>query len=93
MLYVRIGVVLGGVVVEVLKAIVKVIYIVICILLTVIVLKQDKNSTGLSGALTGASETFWSKNRGRSTEGILEKMTKILTAVFIILSVVLNLEW
>ncbi|CRZ33715.1 preprotein translocase subunit SecG [Herbinix hemicellulosilytica] len=78
---------------DILKTIVQIVYIAICIVLTVIVLKQEGKSSGLSGALTGASETFWSKNKGRSVEGILEKLTKILAAVFVILSVVLNLDW
>jgi len=79
--------------VDILKTIVQIVYIAICIVLTVIVLKQEGKSSGLSGALTGASETFWSKNKGRSVEGMLEKLTKILAALFVILSVVLNLDW
>jgi len=79
--------------VDVLRAIVQVIYIGICIVLTVIVLRQEGKSSGLSGALTGASETYWSKNKGRSTEGMLARLTRILAALFIILSVILNLDW
>ena len=78
---------------DVLRAIVQVIYIGICIVLTVIVLRQEGKSSGLSGALTGASETYWSKNKGRSTEGMLARLTRILAALFIILSVILNLDW
>lgn len=78
---------------DVLRAILQVIYIGICIVLTVIVLKQESKSSGLSGALTGASESFWSKNKGRSTEGILVRTTRILAVLFVALSVVLNLDW
>ena len=79
---------------EVLRAIVQIVYIGICVVLTVIVLRQEGKSSGLSGALTGASaESYWSKNKGRSAEGMLEKVTKILAAFFIVLSVVLNLNW
>lgn len=78
---------------DILRAIVQVIYIAICIVLTVIVLKQEGKSAGLSGALTGASETYWSKNKGRSAEGMLAKLTRILAAIFIVLSIVLNLGW
>ncbi len=77
---------------DVLKTIVQIIYIGICIALTVIVLKQE-GKVGLSGALTGVTETYWAKNKGRSREGMLEKSTKILAALFIVLSVVLNLKW
>lgn len=78
---------------NVLRAIVQILYIGICVVLTVIVLRQEGKSSGLSGALTGASESYWSKNRGRSAEGMLSRLTKILAALFIVLSVVLNLNW
>lgn len=54
-------------------------------------LKQEGKSEGLSGALTGASDSYWSKNKGRSAEGLLDNTTKILGVLFIVLSVVLNL--
>ena len=78
---------------EVLRAIVQIVYIGICAVLVFIVLKQEGKSSGLSGALTGASESYWSKNKGRSAEGLLEKSTKVLATLFIVLSVVLNLNW
>ncbi|MDF2945072.1 MAG: hypothetical protein K0S01_3930 [Herbinix sp.] len=78
---------------DALKVIVQIVYILICIALTFVVLKQEGKTAGLSGALTGTSETYWSKNKGRSVEGTLEKITKYLAAGFIVLSVVLNLNW
>lgn len=75
------------------RLIVQIIYILISIVLTFIVLKQEGKGSGLSGALSGATETYWSKNKGRSKEGMLENATKILAASFIILSVLLNLNW
>jgi preprotein translocase subunit SecG len=77
--------------VDILKVTVQIIYILICIVLTVIVLKQEGKSEGLSGALTGVSDSYWSKNKGRSKEGLLDNTTKILGVLFIVLSVVLNL--
>jgi preprotein translocase subunit SecG len=79
---------------DALKLIIEIVYILICIALTFVVLRQEGKSAGLSGALTGSSgETYWSKNKGRSKEGTLERFTKYLAAGFIILSVVLNLNW
>ncbi len=78
---------------DVLKVIVQIVYVLVCITLTFVVLRQEGKSAGLSGALTGASETYWSKNKGRSAEGTLERLTKYLAAGFIVLSVVLNLNW
>ncbi|NLL01057.1 MAG: preprotein translocase subunit SecG [Clostridiales bacterium] len=78
---------------EVLRTIVQIVYIGICAVLIFIVLKQEGKSSGLSGALTGASESYWSKNKGRSAEGMIVRSTKILATLFIVLSVVLNLNW
>ncbi|HHU70912.1 MAG TPA: preprotein translocase subunit SecG [Clostridiales bacterium] len=76
---------------DILKVIVQIIYILVCIVLTVLVLKQEGKSEGLSGALTGTTDTYWSKNKSRSKEGFIDNTTKILGVTFILLSVVLNL--
>ena len=67
-----------------------VIFIIISLILTVVVLLQEGKSAGL-GVVSGSSDTYWSKNKGRSMEGALEKFTKILVALFIVLAVVLNM--
>ena len=76
----------------VVKTIVTVVFILICLALTVIILMQEGKSAGL-GAIAGAADTYWGKNKGRSIEGTLEKITKILAALFIIISVVLAMNW
>lgn len=78
---------------EVVKVILTVVYILICIALTVIVLMQEGKSAGLSGAINGVADTYWGKNKGRSMEGALNKATLVLAALFIVISVVLNLSW
>ncbi len=77
----------------VLRVIVTVLYVLICIALVTVVLFQESKSQGLAGSINGIAETYWGKNKGRSMEGALEKGTKILAALFIVLSVVLNLNW
>lgn len=74
----------------VLKMILTIVLLVVSIILTVVVLMQQGKNAGL-GALAGGSETYWSKNKGRSAEGMLDKLTKFLIAAFIILAAVLNL--
>ena len=59
-------------------------------LLTVIILMQEGKSAGL-GAIAGAADTYWGKNKGRSMEGRLVTGTKILVALFIVIAAVLNL--
>ena len=76
---------------DILRAIVTIVYILVCIALGVIVLMQEGKSAGLSGSISGVAETYWGKNKGRSMEGALEKSTKWLAVSFIVLSVVLNL--
>ena len=74
----------------VLRIILTVLFIIICIALTVLVLMQEGKAAGL-GAISGAAETYWGKNKGRSMEGRLVTGTKILVALFIIIAAVLNL--
>lgn len=74
----------------VLKMILTIIFIIISIALTVIILMQEGKSAGL-GAIAGAADTYWGKNKGRSMEGILVRLTKTLVILFIVLAAVLNL--
>ena len=57
---------------EVFRIILQVVFIILCIALTVLVLMQEGKSAGL-GAISGAAETYWGKNKGRSMEGKLVK--------------------
>ena len=68
------------------------VYILVCCVLTVIVLMQEGKQAGLTGAISGAAETYWGKNKGRSMEGGLELATMILAVVFVVLSLILNLK-
>ena len=68
------------------------VYILVCCVLTVIVLMQEGKKAGLTGAISGAAETYWGKNKGRSMEGGLELATRILAVVFVVLSLILNLK-
>ena len=72
-----------------LKLIIEIAYIIVCIVLTIVVLMQEGKSAGLTGAISGIADTYWGKNKGRSVEGTLEKVTKILALIFIVLSAVL----
>ena len=67
------------------------IFIVICIALVILVLMQEGKSAGL-GAVSGVAETYWGKNKGRSMEGKLVKITTGLAVAFMVLAVVLNLN-
>lgn len=76
---------------EILRYILMGMFVLVCIVATVLVLLQEGRSQGL-GAIAGAAESYWGKNKGRSMEGNLEKWTKILMVVFFVLAVILNLS-
>ena len=69
-----------------------ILFVLVCIALSVVVLLQEGKS-GL-GSLAGGnnSDTFWGKNKGRSAEGKLVLITKILAVVFILLALLLNMN-
>lgn len=65
--------------------------IVISIILIVIVLMQQSKQQGLSGAIAGGADTFFGKNKGRTIEAKLEKITKVLTIAFVVLTLATTL--
>ncbi len=75
---------------EVLKIVLMVVLAIISIVLTVVVLMQEGKSAGL-GAISGAADTYWGKNKGRSMEGRLVMATKIMVALFLVIAAVLNI--
>lgn len=75
---------------SVLGVVLSMVFFAVCIGLIVIILLQSSRNAGLSGSVSGMAETYWSKNKANSREGKLEKYTKLLAAVFIILAIILN---
>ncbi|NLM48024.1 MAG: preprotein translocase subunit SecG [Epulopiscium sp.] len=72
-----------------LTIVLSVVYVILALILITAVMLQEGKSAGL-GTLSGSnSDTFWGKNKTYSLEGQLEKFTKILAVLFIVLAVVL----
>ena len=63
-----------------------VVLIVLSIAIVALVLLQEGNSKGLSGAIAGGAETFFGKNKGRTMEAKLVKLTKILGIGFFVIA-------
>ena len=74
----------------VLKTILSVLFIIISLIITVVILMQEGKSGGL-GAISGAADTYWGKNKGRSMEGVLVKLTRVCVILFLVIAVVLNM--
>lgn len=75
---------------EILRIILTVIFVIDCIALTVVVLAQEGKQQGL-GTIAGAADSYWGKNKGRSMEGKLVKITTGLAIGFMVIAIVLNL--
>ena len=69
----------------VVKTILTVVFIIISVALT------ESKSAGL-GAIAGAADTYWGKNKGRSMEGMLVKLTRLFVILFIVIAAVLNMS-
>jgi preprotein translocase subunit SecG len=76
--------------VETLKTVLTILLIIISIVLTIAVLMQEGKQQGL-GSIGGMADTYWGKNKGRSMEGMLVKVTVALVTLFLIISAVLNI--
>jgi preprotein translocase subunit SecG len=68
--------------------------VIMAVVLVVAVLMQEGKTQGL-GSLGGSmnDSSYWGKNKSRSMEGALEKITKVLAVIFFILAFALNLKW
>lgn len=71
------------------KLVLTVIQVLLALCLIAIVMLQSGKSAGLSGAISGAADTFLSKNKAKSVDAKLAKMTKWVAVVWILLTVAL----
>ena len=69
------------------------VFIILCVAITVVILLQEGKQAGLTGSISGAAESYWGKNKGRSMEGKLEKATKIMVVLFFVVSILLNMSF
>lgn len=69
-------------------------YLIGCIALCAAILLQKKRAAGGMGSIAGmgnAADTYWDRNKGRSLEGSLERLTKIGGFLLGVFSVILCL--
>ena len=66
-----------------------VIHVIISLVLIVTVLMQHGKQQGLSGAIAGGAETFFGKNKGRTIDAILKKVTAVVAILFVASSIAL----
>lgn len=61
------------------------------IVLVVIIVLQQGRQAGLSGAIAGGAETFFGKNKGRTMEAKLAKITKYIAIGFFLIALTATL--
>ena len=77
-----------------LKTILTILFAIDAVVMIVLVLMQQGRGRGL-GSLAGnlSTDTYWGKNKGRSKEGRLKAITRILAVIFVALALVLNINF
>lgn len=79
---------------QVLKIILIIVDIILALGVVILVMLQHKDDQGMSGAITGGSaNNFLDKNKGRTREGKMKRMTIIFAIAFAVVTVVLNIVY
>ena len=73
------------------KTAIVIINLLVCITLIAVIAIQSGKTSGLSGALSGGSDSFLSKNKGKSFDARLARATKWIAGIFVALTIVLNI--
>ena len=76
---------------EILKTVLIVVEALCSLALIVVVLLQSGKEAGLSGALTGASDTYLNKNKKGNLDAMLASATKWIALVWVLLTLSLSL--
>lgn len=69
--------------------IVGIVHILISIAIICLILLQSGKSAGLSGAISGAADSFFGKNKGRTMDAIFARLTKVCAVLFLLTSLFL----
>ncbi len=68
-----------------------VIFLIISVILTIIVMMQEGKGGGLTSTISGGgSDTYWSKNKGKSKEAILKKVTIAFGVAYMVIALLLS---
>ena len=73
------------------KLAISVVQVLLSLALVAIVMLQSGKSAGLSGSIAGGADTFLSKNKAKSLDAKLAKMTKWVAIAFILVTLALSM--
>lgn len=66
---------------------------IVCVALILIVILQSGRSAGISGEIAGGAETFFGKNKARTLNGMLGRLTTYAAIIFVVTSLALAIFW
>ena len=76
---------------EIAKLVLSIIDVLAALFLVAVVLLQSGKSAGLSGAIAGGADTFLSKNKAKSWDAKLAKMTTWVAIGFMVITFIICL--
>ena len=68
-----------------------VLVIIVSIIIVLAVLFQQGRRAGINGAISGAADTFLSKNKARTADALLARWTKYVAILFFVFAIVANI--
>lgn len=63
----------------------------VSVVIIAIILLQQGHRAGVNGAISGGADTFLSKNKARTVNAKLARLTKYIAIVFFVLALVANI--
>lgn len=73
-----------------LQIVVGILMILVSIIIIAVILLQQGHRAGVNGAISGGADTFLSKNKARTVNARLSRITKYIAIAFFVLSLVAN---
>lgn len=67
-----------------------IVLLIISVILAIVVMMQEGKEGGLTSSISGTNETYWSKNKGKSKESVLRKVTAVLGFLYMVIALLLS---
>lgn len=67
-----------------------IVMILVCLIVIGVILLQQGHRSGVNGVISGAADTFLSKNKARTVNAKLASITKYITILFFVLALIAN---
>ena len=72
---------------EVLEIILGAVMLLLSIVIIGVVLLQQGHRSGINGAISGGADTFLSKNKAKTADAVLGRITKYLAGAFFVIAI------